>query len=55
METSPISTCRDGACPLLGFLGHHVFISSFPCFASLHCVFIPRKFSLDRHLSGGVY
>jgi hypothetical protein len=41
METSPISTCRNGACPLLAFSGHHVFISSFPCFPSLHCVFIP--------------
>jgi hypothetical protein len=43
METSPISTCRNGACPLLAFSGHHVFISSFPCFPSLHWVFIPLR------------
>ncbi len=36
METSPISTCGNGACPLLGFSGHHVFISSFPAFH--HCI-----------------
>ena len=36
METSPISTCRNGACPLLGFSGHHVFISLSPAFH--HCI-----------------
>ena len=36
METSPISTCRNGACPLLGFSD---ITSSFPLsLAFHHCI-----------------